>query len=529
MHDTLRKSVRKRGKVIVAAVVILIVFATVTIELSTVVIQRVHNSLMASLADRSADAFQRELGALVAPLQGQLGITEKWGERGVFNLHDHARMNTLFVPVLEEYGAVTSMLIANEKGMEYMLLRDGATWLTRATNITESSGRETWRRWSSDGALQEEWVTETGYDPRTRPWYLDAIEEAGAGAVAITDPYPFFTTRQIGVTLSKMWRNGKDDVLHVTGVDIPLDGILGLLKTIASEGQRCVLFNEEGLVFVGGRAVGTRRDESGPDSLGLRVPATLEADAWIGWELGGRADSEPIRFTSDGAHWWGDVRSLAGDSSAPFLAVMSTESAFTEESRNRRHLFAAITAGLLLLGGVLMYSMTRVAGSRAVTAEPVDPRSEKSLHALIDSGESDRLEFKSTMRWNLKADKAGKEIELAWLKTVVAYLNTDGGTIIIGVDDDGNVLGLESDDFPNEDKFMLHFNNLIDQHIGLAMAKHIRADSAPIEGKSIFVIECGKATEPVYLRLGKDEKFYVRVGPSSRALSVSEVVRRFKR
>ena len=106
MSDNSHKSApgfRKRGRITVIAVVILIVAATVTIELSNVVTFQVHRSLMTSLAERSVAAFQRELGALVAPLQGQLGITEKWGERGVFELFllflPHWNHLTLYFPI----------------------------------------------------------------------------------------------------------------------------------------------------------------------------------------------------------------------------------------------------------------------------------------------------------------------------------------------------------------------------------------------------------------------------------------------
>ena len=52
----------------------------------------------------------------------------------------------------------------------------------------------------------------------------------------------------------------------------------------------------------------------------------------------------------------------------------------------------------------------------------------EDILALVRAGESSTLEFKSTVRWNLKANRSGKEIELAWLKTVVGFMNTDGGT-----------------------------------------------------------------------------------------------------
>mgnify|MGYP000452869327 CR=1 FL=1 len=97
-----------------------------------------------------------------------------------------------------------------------------------------------------------------------------------------------------------------------------------------------------------------------------------------------------------------------------------------------------VLAVITLLGLVLGY---RSRWQRARRRTLKLPRDEAALAALVAGGETDHLEFKSTMRWNLHQDKPGKEIELAWLKSVVAYLNTDGGIILLGVGDDGEVVG----------------------------------------------------------------------------------------
>jgi predicted HTH transcriptional regulator len=150
--------------------------------------------------------------------------------------------------------------------------------------------------------------------------------------------------------------------------------------------------------------------------------------------------------------------------------------------------------------------------------------SEEELLALIRGGEHQRVEFKSTLRWNLKAKKPGNEIARAWLKTLVAFLNTDGGTLLIGVEDSGHVLGIEADQFPNEDKFLLHFNNLVKQHVGLEHAASISAAIRSVMDKRIMVIDCEESKEPVFFKQGDDEEFYVRVGSGTRRLPISKVL-----
>ena len=82
------------------------------------------------------------------------------------------------------------------------------------------------------------------------------------------------------------------------------------------------------------------------------------------------------------------------------------------------------------------------------------------LTEIVAAGESHRLEFKSTLRWNLHTDKADKKIENQCLKTVAAYLNTEGGLLLIGINDEGRPLGLDADRFASADKLLLHWHSL---------------------------------------------------------------------
>ena len=148
----------------------------------------------------------------------------------------------------------------------------------------------------------------------------------------------------------------------------------------------------------------------------------------------------------------------------------------------------------------------------------------EKIQSLISRGESERLEFKSTLRWNLKTGRADKGIEKAWLKSVVAFLNTDGGILLIGVADDGEILGTDADQFESDDRYLLHLNNLIQQHIGLECTGFIRFQLVPVEDKKVLLIECQPYPSAAFLKIGKNEDFYVRIGPGSRRLSTSEVL-----
>ncbi|MBR9706537.1 ATP-binding protein [Candidatus Pacearchaeota archaeon] len=135
---------------------------------------------------------------------------------------------------------------------------------------------------------------------------------------------------------------------------------------------------------------------------------------------------------------------------------------------------------------------------------------------LIKGDESEKLEFKSTLRMNLYTHIPDKKIESSILKTITAFLNSQGGTLLVGIDDAGRILGIEKDRFQNSDKLALHFTNLFKDHIGdqympLIDFKLIRMS----EEKTVLKVNCSKSNRPVFFKHSGLEEFYMRVGPAS--------------
>ncbi len=140
---------------------------------------------------------------------------------------------------------------------------------------------------------------------------------------------------------------------------------------------------------------------------------------------------------------------------------------------------------------------------------------------LIAEGETDHVEFKSTLRRNLHTDKKDKKIENASLKTVAAFLNSDGGTLLIGVKDDGSLLDLEADGFESNDKMLLHLSKIINERLGTLCLKFIHIHLETIDGKQVLRIDCNPSSQACYLIDGQSEHFYIRSGPATIDLSVS--------
>src|SRR2546430_10869845 len=105
-------------------------------------------------------------------------------------------------------------------------------------------------------------------------------------------------------------------------------------------------------------------------------------------------------------------------------------------------------------------------------------------------------------------------------KTIAAFLNTEGGDLLIGVGDDKSIVGIESDRFENEDKFMLHLSQVVRNGLGDRASTCIDPKTQIVQGKTVCAISCQRSPEPVFLRwkgmeTGPEGDFYVRSGPGN--------------
>ncbi len=146
-----------------------------------------------------------------------------------------------------------------------------------------------------------------------------------------------------------------------------------------------------------------------------------------------------------------------------------------------------------------------------------------STQDLIRQGEGEYVEFKSTLRWNLKAEKKDKNITHAITKTIAAFLNTDGGILLVGVSDDGKVSGLEADRFENEDKMLLFLTDSIKSQLGTLHLKNIDFHTESIAGSEVLRIDVRAGSDPCYLAKENLDHFYIRTGPSTTDLRLSQV------
>jgi hypothetical protein len=156
-----------------------------------------------------------------------------------------------------------------------------------------------------------------------------------------------------------------------------------------------------------------------------------------------------------------------------------------------------------------------------------------SVEELIAGGESDKVEFKSSLRWDVVTDQLNKKLEDVILKSLSAFANTKGGLLLIGVNDAGQVLGLSKDyasmDGGNRDKFERHLRQLAKEKFGMAYtSSQLNCDFYKVHGLEVCKVTVRPAPQPLVLKvLDKNgqtgERLYIRNGNASQELPVSEM------
>lgn len=162
------------------------------------------------------------------------------------------------------------------------------------------------------------------------------------------------------------------------------------------------------------------------------------------------------------------------------------------------------------------------------------PRAAITLAEMIAEGESEELEFKQTLRWDTKEGRVNKALEDVVIKTVAAFANShEGGTLLIGVTDAGEAVGLDQDfsalGDADRDRFELHLRNLFGDAFGQAFTSAKLRVSFPQVGEiEICQIDVRPADHAVVVEAKdkngvKSQKLYVRSGNSSPEMPLSEV------
>jgi hypothetical protein len=222
---------------------------------------------------------------------------------------------------------------------------------------------------------------------------------------------------------------------------------------------------------------------------------------------------------------WGDNAKISKDAPAKYVPVLSR--GFSQQELLDMHVAHALPDGWEsmdysmflekrreLMARVIRNAYGRLVGTEVHHAKPLD------IESLVEGGEGTTTEFKSTLRTNLHTRKPDPKMEFTVLRTIAGFLNAAaGGTLVIGVSDDGSAVGVAEDGFESEDKMLLHFDNLLKDRIGGQFTLYVHPHFAEFEDKRVLVINVKPAGSPAFMKDGDNQRFFVRAGASTAELT----------
>ena len=151
---------------------------------------------------------------------------------------------------------------------------------------------------------------------------------------------------------------------------------------------------------------------------------------------------------------------------------------------------------------------------------------------IIKTGENEMTEFKSSLRWDYRQNVINKIMEYSCLKTIAGFLNFNGGTLIIGVEDGGRILSLNKDyeslGKSNRDGFELHLTNNINDAFGKEFRSYIHISFEDTKNGEICLVRVDPSKSPVFMKNNGLKEFYTRSGNSTQALDVEETTEYIK-
>ena len=326
--------------------------------------RRTVRTLSAAVIEQALGQSESQLNRFFDPVVSGIKFMRSWGEYGslfdeeLIDLDDVnpqateivGSINNQLIPLMQQTRHISSIMLADERGREHMILRIGEAWSVRKTRRDLWEDEVLYIKWSDAEPEYKVSRSNLNYDPRSRLWYVGAVNSDSN--IVWTEPYTFFTTKEPGITVSTKINMG-DGLTHIVGIDVLLNDIseftIGLQPT------------ENGVAFVmaeSGALIGLPRHARFLDSevrrkailkqpFDLGIPSA--ADGVKAYRELPKDAREIFRFHSEGKAWWAGIRPFALSKDRTLLiAVAVPESDLLGGLSEMRMWILIISIGVLL-------------------------------------------------------------------------------------------------------------------------------------------------------------------------------------
>ncbi|WP_340112115.1 AlbA family DNA-binding domain-containing protein [Maribellus mangrovi] len=514
---------RGKNKTLVVATILAVV-SLIALLFSTLLTDNLRDKIAINQIKLVSERTEAESLAFYEQLNSNLKLIAGLVQSGIFSDNEIETWSSAFYADLQLNRNISAVTVSSEDGTEYYAsLSDSSLIYYRIGKndsnevIVHSKNLETDSVTTLDTIITNRAINLDSYTrqlsipPDSVVWYK-------------IQPLPGISTT-LGLAASVKTINKASGNANIITIYVSVHNIYNFLETIAEHVKAEIfLFTLEHEVFDIESKIDTLGEPLLSDYLvkwdSVKTPAYKKAI--LKWEDISNKDSIQFQsFKLDKQKYWGAYRPIQKQTANLWAALIIAEDDFLTVLKSRIGILFFIPILFLLVSGIVLVVVIR--GN--IKTRKKETFGIAEILKLIEKGENEHVEFKSTIRTNLYTNNPGKEIELAWLKSVVGFCNSNGGTILIGINDEGEVVGIEPDKFANDDKCLLHVQSLLRDHVGMEFTVYIKYKLLEIDEKKVLAVRCTPSPKPVFLSSNNKEQFFVRSGPASIELPISKALK----
>ncbi len=224
-------------------------------------------------------------------------------------------------------------------------------------------------------------------------------------------------------------------------------------------------------------------------------------------------------------YWFEFKDAMSTDMSSLWAFLrMRLETSFSIEMIPMSAIFALIGGGIGFW--FALYHLAIVKQQRTVLY--LEKELAEDLPLLIKGGESEHLEFKSSVRWDHQQGKMNRVLEGVIAKTIAGFMNHKGGSLLVGVTDTGDIIGLTHDyqtlKHKDRDGFERCITDIVKTRLGGDLCALVHCMFYEIDEKDVCRMVVEPSFEPVYCVDGKSPRYFLRTGNGTHELDVREAL-----
>lgn len=432
----------------------------------------------------------------------------------------HEELNKVFADQIKNDKLLKGVILFSNY-INYVIVREDKTWATTYSTISADSMLE-WTRLDENLEEVSQW----------------------------SDTYNFFMneknkniiSRNIDLKGKSVWRMAQSEIpdkrelfinifevtdaknqIYIIGLLYKTSDIAGKFSNIFKfENPLVNIINENGNLITPLRTSDTAKISTYAQ-LSLEVESILK-----NWNDKRKNQPYSYSFEKFDQVFWTRIDTIDNQSIKGFTITVSEKDILQSLQKEQlKYLYLAIILFALALI-IFVFSIIKKRFQK-IEIKHLEKLDNKAIVKLVNGGETENAEFKSSLRYDYRLEKENKILENVILKSIAAFANAKGGTLFIGIDDDMRILGLENDyntlKKNDADYFELHLRKLINNQFGISFANESLLLYFPeIEEKQICVIQINPSFSPLYIKSNDKqgqsiEKFYVRSGNASQQIS----------